>query len=326
MNIKKSLIYVMIIVLVVGIVSGCGKLKKKEETMYVNEVVEMQTMDQEADEMRNTLVYYQDKSGYLVPVMRQIEWEEGIAKAAIKQTINTEANSEPLNAMGLKALLPNGAEIQGLSINEGLAIIDFNEMAMELESAIDEYNMIYGISAMLLEFEAIDQVEFWFGGQKLERLPWGTDLTMPVSSTHVNYEAAEAGTDGAAVTVFYHSASAEQFDYLVPVTRVTDNAASSLELSIKELIKGPKDTQLENVFPEGTELIGVDMQNGVAYVNLTKEFNQLSELPFSESIALKSILLTAQEFPGISSVEILVEGKNYKTGDKLTTPVFANQY
>jgi germination protein M len=325
LNNKKILIYVAIIALVVVSISGCGKMKKNEETMYVNEMVEMTTAEAN-DNTRNTLVYYQDEMGYLVPVMRQIEWEEGIAKAAIKQTINTEANSSSLNAMGLKALLTSDSEVQGLSINEGTAIIDLNESAMTFDSAIDEYNMIYGVSAMLLDFEAINEVEFWFGGQKIERLPWGTDITLPVSNTHINYESADAGSEGAAVTVFYHSATAQQFDYLVPITRVTDSVAASLELSLDELLKGPKDDHLENVFPEGTQLIGVDMQNGIAYVNLSKEFNQLSELPFSESIALKSIVLTAQEFPGISSVEILVEGKSYKTGEQLTAPVFANQY
>ena len=35
---------------------------------------------EEDDNTRETLVYYQNDAGYLVPVMYRITWEEGIAK------------------------------------------------------------------------------------------------------------------------------------------------------------------------------------------------------------------------------------------------------
>lgn len=36
--------------------------------------------------------------------------------------------------------------------------------------------------------------------------------------------------------------------------------------------------------------------------------------------------MTAKEFPEVSAVKILVEGKEYESDTLLTTPVFANEY
>src|SRR5690554_462875 len=50
----------------------------------------------EDDGMRKTVLYFQDENGYIVPVMRRIPWEEGIAKVTIRNMIDTSELRESL--------------------------------------------------------------------------------------------------------------------------------------------------------------------------------------------------------------------------------------
>jgi len=77
--------------------------------------------------------------------------------------------------------------------------------------------------------------------------------------------------------------------------------------------------------PSNTSLLGVQMDDGVTYINFSKEFNDLKE-SVSQDIVLRAITMTAKEFPEVSMVKILVDGKEFESDALSATPVFANEY
>lgn len=321
---KKILIITAFILIFTLAATGCGRKKESDNTPAA-------TYEDDTDglPLRETLVYYQDDVGYLVPVMRKIPWEEGIAKATIRMMMDTPEQQEDLMAMGLRALLPADAKILGMTISDnGVARVDFNSAAAEFDSAIEESNMVQGLVLTLVEFSTIDKVQFLFDGHVRDKLKFGAKVGEPLGKQDINLEMSVDGNkSGAKVTVFFQSTSPSEYDYLVPVTRIVSSETATLETAISELLKGPK--ELSNVYtdiPQGTKLLGVQMEGGVTYINFSKEFSALGNSKKSEELVLRSIILTARQFSDIDAVKILVDGDEYKPGNTGSIAVFANEF
>jgi germination protein M len=123
-------------------------------------------VSEQTDELiRETIIYYEDDAGYLVPVMRKIPWVEGIAKYTLRMMMDTPEQHEDLLMMGLRPLLPGDTEILGMSIKDGIAKLDLNEAVLNCKDAAEESNMIQGIVLTLTEFSTIDKVQFLFNGK-----------------------------------------------------------------------------------------------------------------------------------------------------------------
>lgn len=240
--------------------------------------------DEVEDELtRETIVYYADDAGYLVPVMRKIPWVEGIAKATIKVMMDTPEQQESLIIMGLRPLLPTDAKILGMSIVDGIAKVDFNNALLECKDALSESNMIQGLVMTLSGFSTIDKVQ---------------------------------------------CRSVSQFDYLVPVTRVTSSMHPTLENTIEEWLKSPVDKDNMTLdLPYDTKLLSIQMKDGVTYINFSKEFNNIASDPKSEEMVLRALKLITSHYPEVEQLKILVENKEYKNADIIDDlPVFANEY
>lgn len=322
---KKIWLLTAILLIIVLITAGCGK-KDKEE---VNPE-DIPPISDETDELiRETIVYYEDDAGYLVPIMRKIPWVEGIAKYTLRTMMDTPEQQEDLLLMGLRPLLPPDTEILGMSIAAGVAKLDLNEAVLDCEDATEESNMIQGIVLTLADFSTIDKVQFMFNGKILDEMPHGTVVKDPIGPTDVNLEMAEDTTaHGATVKVYFQSTSSTLYDYLIPVTRVTSSENSSLETTINELLKGPMDTDNMTIdIPPDTKLLGIQMDDGVTYINFSKEFKNVANSEDSEEMVLKAIKLSAMQHPEVEDVEILVEGKTYSGTINIDDiPVFANEW
>jgi germination protein M len=181
----------------------------------------------------------------------------------------------------------------------------------------------------LTEFSTIDKVQFLFNGKVLDTMPHGTVVKEPLGPTDVNLEMADhLSAQGATVKVFFQSTSSTMYDYLIPVTRVTDSENVSLETTINELLKGPMDIDNMTIdIPPETKLLGIQMEDGITYINFSREFNDLANSKDSEEMVLKAIKLSAMQHPEVQDVEILVEGKAYSGSTSLDEiSVFANEW
>lgn len=323
----KRIIILILALAMIALIAGCKANTESEGDIPEDTEAVTGELD---DGMRETLIYYQTDSGYLVPVMRRIPWEEGIAKAALRKTMNTPDNQMDMLDMGLQPLLPADASINGMSISdEGLATLDLNTACMTYTDALRESNMVRGVVNMLTEFPAIDKVQFVFDGEIKQELPYGTRVAEPIEYCDLNPEVGEdIDVGGAKVTVFFHTAGLNQFDYLVPVTRFTGGNVASIETAIQELLKGPKDNaELAMAIPEGTMLNEVRTDsNGVTFIDFSKQFNALEESPYAESMVMRAIMMTAKAFPGVDDVRVTVEGKEYPGNEFYSIPTFANEY
>jgi len=284
--------------------------------------VETAAKAQDDGDTMSTIVYYQDNYGYLVPVMCNVAYEDGIAKATLNMMVQSSQNDMNAARLGLRTVLPEGTTID-LDIADGLARIDLSKEALNSADAAAESNMIAAIVQTLTEFDTVEKVEILIGGRKMEKLPHGTDISKPFTRGEINLESSAAGNDGLEAVRLYFPC--ESSSVVVPVTRMV-YANADINTAVLELTKGPSgESPLESVLPAGCGLIDVKVENGTAKINFTREFARLVENTDGGRLALRALVLTCTQFEGIEKVEVLVEGEKYDPGEgTLSIPTFVN--
>lgn len=92
------------------------------------------------------------------------------------------------------------------------------------------------------------------------------------------------------------------------VDKVEDAEPDTAE--VLTLLSGP------NTSPEGTKLLGVSIENGLAVVDLSKEFESGGGTS-SVTFRVAEIVFTLTERPDVDSVKIIIEGQHveYITGE-----------
>ena len=118
----------------------------------------------------DTVVYYQDNYGYLVPVQCKVPAEDGIAKATLSLMVKSTANDMQAARLGLRTVLPENISIDWTS-PMGWPASTLVKKRWICPDAAAESNMITAIVQALTEFPTVEKVEFLVGGQKLETLP-----------------------------------------------------------------------------------------------------------------------------------------------------------
>ncbi|MBQ4075003.1 MAG: GerMN domain-containing protein [Clostridia bacterium] len=279
---------------------------------------------QSAPETQATVVYYQDGEGYLVPVTRQIEKTDGVARATLNLMVASSANDLAAARLGLKTTIPEGTKID-LDIANGKARVDLSKEALSCFSAEQETIMVESVANTLCGFDSVEEVTFLFDGQKRSKLTYGTDVAGAFNGNNINLESVDAAaveTMGGAhqVQLYFPSATGRM---LVPVTRTVFSDAD-VTTAILELAKGPRpDSGLSAPLPKDCGLLGVQMKNGVVTINFTKAFMDAVEGDQGAQ-TLRAVIFTASQFPGVKQVKIAVEGKEYQP-PRETQTTFLNQ-
>ena len=269
-----------------------------------------------------TVCWYRDGDGYLVPVTRQIPQQDGIAKATLSLMVKSSENDLAAARMGLTNIIPEGTTFD-LDISGGKARIDMSKEALDCVSAEDELLMVQGTAAALCGFDTVNEVTFLFDGQKRSRLTHGTDVSGVFTENSVNLEsvATMASAGAEQVQLYFPSASGR---LLVPVTRTVFSPAD-LSTAMLELAKGPRsDSGLERPLPESCGVRSVKVKNGVATIDFSREFLTVAGSGESGQQAIRAVLFTASQFPGVKKVELLVEGQPF-TPEPETATTFLNE-
>lgn len=289
------------------------------------QVFQDEQMNAENMAIKKAVVYYLDDQGYMVPVMRKIPWEEGIAKATLQKLVATPENIAEMAKSGLKVLLPAAVTFD-LDLKDGLARVDI-QGGIGAQNKAEESNAICAVVDTLCKFPTIEKVQVLIDGKKLDKMKYGTDISKPLTAQDLNVEALPAGVTAKSdnkLTLYFLSKTG---GFLVPVTRYTAQKAST-ETAIRELLKGPADTAtLDAVFPAGTLLQDISNGKDSLSLNFSKEFAQLKNNPDLEKKALKSIMLTLNQYDNTESVIIKVDGKDYEPASgQETVTTFENEY
>ena len=262
-----------------------------------------------------TIVYYSDNNGYLVPVMKQIAPQQGIAKATLSLMVSSPHNDMEAARLGLRTVLPEGTDID-LDISGGTARVNLSGAISQLPDAAAESSMMSAVVQTLTEFDTVEAVRFLINGREVETLAHGTPVSGDFTRGKINLESVSAAfpvEDAQTVTLYF---AGETGSLIVPVTRMV-YGEPDISTAVLELLKGPgASSPLESALPAGCGLISVDLnKDGKAVINLTDEFMNLIDASDGGRQALRALALTCAQFPGVSGVEVLVDGTPYDAAE-----------
>lgn len=273
---------------------------------------------------RNTVLYYETDEGLMAPVMRRIPWEEGIGRAALGYLVDSEENRSAIAPYGLRAPVPAGTEFSlriGSDAHARVALANLPEN-MEKERA---HRMVSAIVNTLTEFPSIERVSLSTDGAPIGEWAGEAALSESLSAMALNVEESSIPTgalESFAMTLYFPNSTGS---LLVPVTRYVQERPDFTK-AVQALLDGPQDGKLLACFPEGTALLDARIEDGAASVDLSADYAAVEETEGLSELGYESILLTAQAYGDIRSLDVLVEGEAYAM-DAVSTlaPLYANE-
>ncbi|HHX22929.1 MAG: GerMN domain-containing protein [Tepidanaerobacteraceae bacterium] len=324
----KKIICLMIIFILIISASACGFLRREpplEESPEPDE-----NSEETLAHLRKTVLYFINENDLLVPVTKDIPWVEGIAKATLDILVDREETRLELAEKDLRPSLPEGTEVIGMTIRDGVAKVDFNSNLLNTSDKKSEQNAINSIVYTLTEFPTIDRVQILVDGKRLNETTHGIKLEETLSRQYINLETSIESEDFIPVTLYFKGLSSDgNFNYFVPVTRMVPKSENNIKTTLQELVKGPLDNSgLVSVLPKDTKVLDVIQKDNEVVVNFSKEIEGYGGGIDAEQSIVNSVVLTVSEFPGVETVSLQIEGDAgaLPEGTVLDTPIFKPLY
>ncbi|MBS3986107.1 MAG: GerMN domain-containing protein [Selenomonadales bacterium] len=279
-------------------------------------------------EVRQRVLWVLDHTGkYVVPFVVMVPRVEGMARDAVGRLIDNPTNVEHMGESGLKLPLPAGTAVRGLTIRDGQATLDLNEAFLQYNVG-SERLIVDALVLTLTEFDNVERVQLQVGGKRLARLPGGTAVWQPLMRKDrlVNEENATARTAATVpLTLYFSSASQEEYVYFVPVTRHVPQTEDLLLATVNELIRGPlAGTSLLRDVPAATKVRSLRVNAmGVAEVDFSREIYDHVRGETAEVALMGSLVLSLTEHEGVKGVRVTVEGRapRFNAGTDITRPI-----
>lgn len=277
---KKRKITALVMALVLGAVafSGCGK--KETESKY-------------------KIYYINEEQGEVLA-------ESFVPSEETTQTM-LEEMTEKLNKKNAEGhtLLPENIEIQSCVDDDGMIRVDFNQEYHDLNpvdevllraSIVKDYVQIPNIYLVTITAEGTPIVDSQ--GQEIGAMSLDSFLEN-TGKEIMAYQYKE-------LNLYFTN---EEGNQLVPEARqVYYNGNTPIEkVIVEQLLRGPGESGHYATLPPDTRIVGVSVADGIAYVNLGKQFVD-EALPVDAQIPIYSIVNSLIDAGNVSQVQISING------------------
>ena len=108
-----------------------------------------------------------------------------------------------------------------------------------------------------------------------------------------------------------YRASADGTEKLLPEKITVQDNGKTIEYNalVALCTTKPQDAKMDDIFPVGTKVLKLEVKDGIAYADFSKEIKNASKGSYNEMLICYAIVNTLTEFKHIQKVQILVEGK-----------------
>ena len=336
MHKKKFIIVLMSITIILIVLTKLTSIDKVKELMF-KENPDIEFIRSDEDEikasietnLRESVMYYENDTGYLVPIKRDVAWEEGIGKAVLKNMVDSVAIREEIGKIGFKPVIPKETEILGMTVDEETKVckVDFSGNILNYDSKAQERNIVKAIVYTLTEFPNIDEVQITVDGKVINELKHGTSIEKPLKREDINLvETSEVMEEGgySKILVYYKGTNQEKYDYYVPITIPVSSPDISPEFVVKKLFEKTPEVLagLYTDIPNGVEFKSAKVDSGTLVLDLDLSEDELLANQDVIDKMSKNIGLTLNQFEDIEKIKLSVKGKMLQD----TVPAFANEY
>ena len=277
---KKRKVTALVMALVLGSVafSGCGK--KETESKY-------------------KIYYVNEEQGEVLA--------EGFVPSEETTQTMLEEMTEKLNKKNAEGhtLLPENIEIQSCVDDDGMIRVDFNQEYHDLNpvdevllraSIVKDYVQIPNIYLVTITAEGTPIVDSQ--GQEIGAMSLDSFLEN-TGKEIMAYQYKE-------LNLYFTN---EEGNQLVPEARqVYYNGNTPIEkVIVEQLLRGPGESGHYATLPSDTRIVGVSVADGIAYVNLGKQFVD-EALPVDAQIPIYSLVNSLIDAGNVSQVQISING------------------
>lgn len=279
-NMKKRKITVLVMALVLGAVvfSGCGK--KETESKY-------------------KIYYINEEQGEVLA-------ESFVPSEETTQTM-LEEMTEKLNKKNAEGhtLLPENIEIQSCVDDDGMIRVDFNQEYHDL-NPVDEVLLRASIVKDYVQIPNIYLVTITAQGTPIVDSQGQEIGAMSLDSFLENTGKEIMAYQYKELNLYFTN---EEGNQLVPEARqVYYNGNTPIEkVIVEQLLRGPGESGHYATLPSDTRIVGVSVADGIAYVNLGKQFVD-EALPVDAQIPIYSIVNSLIDAGNVSQVQISING------------------
>lgn len=323
----KRTLWITVILMMLGL-SGCGTLtmfsdsdpdglllydgEEKTDGALAAAFMEMTEKTPDFPTME-TVLYYQNDKGYLIPVRRNILKQDNPERAGIIALINYPITQSEIRGYGLYPVLPQELKVLGLNIKNSIAHLDLNDVFLNPVSLAQERNMIASIVYTLTSFDTVTGVSFSVNGEKNVTMPFETDISgvLTRNNTMINAGALNVTQGYAKFDSYMWIKDEDKNRWCIPISKqvevmtVEDRAFHIFD----SMNKGddvfetalPLSTRLEECsYSANTVLLDFN-ENLLNYTGLDKEMELISQ-----------IYLAAKQIEGVENVILKSKGKKVK--------------
>lgn len=277
---KKRKVTALVMALVLGSVafSGCGK--KETESKY-------------------KIYYVNEEQGEVLA--------EGFVPSEETTQTMLEEMTEKLNKKNAEGhtLLPENIEIQSCVDDDGMIRVDFNQEYHDL-NPVDEVLLRASIVKDYVQIPNIYLVTITAEGTPIVDSQWQEIGAMSLDSFLENTGKEIMAYQYKELNLYFTN---EEGNQLVPEARqVYYNGNTPIEkVIVEQLLRGPGESGHYATLPSDTRIVGVSVADGIAYVNLGKQFVD-EALPVDAQIPIYSIVNSLIDAGNVSQVQISING------------------
>lgn len=254
----------------------------------------------------------------LVSVTKQ--FQKGSLEKAVDCVI--EEMFQPKQLEDNQKAFPENLVLLGYSFGEaGQLILEFDLNYYSL-AKITEILCRAAIVKSFCSIEGIEDVEFYVNGQPL-LLAGETPVGMMSSEDFVDNTGNNAAFNQTMnLTVYFANTEGTA---LKPYHRdvLFDGTLSAEQLVIRLLSQGPAqaDKEVQATLPQGTQLLKVNVKDGVCYVDFNEKFLE-RDPAISEEVVIYSVVNSLIELGYINKVQFLINGEQKKLYQTMALDMF----
>ncbi len=204
--------------------------------------------------------------------------------------------------------IPNDVEVTSYSLEGVLLTLSFDADYNNM-TTVEEVLCRAAVVRTMTQIEGVECVSFRVGDSPLVDAKGNIVGSMTPESFIENPGAQINSIQDATLTLYF---SNETGDGLVKEVREEVYYSSNIALEklvMEQLLGGTARPGAKSAIPAGTRLVTISVVDGICYVSLDEGFRN-QDYQVTEAVVIYSIVNSLSELPGISKVQISVNGDN----------------
>lgn len=305
----KRVLYIVLVILIIILTVYIVINRHYDKNDVDQPVDERVVLLQDSEKTVATVYYATEDKQYLVPVNVSINATKELVQVALEKLIGGPSS------IGLADVIPDDTkllEIYGLGLTVMVNLTDdFLEMPQD-----DAKLAINAMCATILPLAKEYKLSIQINGKALADF-YDLEQEMPFTEKYINIVKDQTDyqlTENTKALVYYLPDANSM--YLVPQTFFAEKPKDEADMPqafAKEMLKRMMGSQgegssLTNIFWKGTELLDLDVVDGVAYVDFSGELIGYGGGNSFEGMLLNSLLYSLCGIDGIDSVQLLIDG------------------